>query len=576
MKVWVKGGGPVTLTQKDYVGQGGQGVMYARGGTAYKVYHDPSKMLPVGKIQELTTIQDPRVVKPQQILVDDKGNPVGYTARFVDNAYALCQTFPKDFRSRTGLTHDMVEELVRKFREGVENVHKAGILIVDLNEMNFLVDHGFSDIFFIDVDSYQTAHYPAPALMESVRDWSVQNHQWSQNSDWYSFAVVTFQMFTGIHPFKGKYHGADAQFAGKIPGDLDADSFAVTRRRMQAGISVFDPNVRVPGAAFPVSVIPVAYKAWYEALFRDGKRGAPPLDFTAAVIILPVVKTLTGTNQLDIMELGEYDSPIRGFWSDGTQLTVVTDKTVYLGKNPVCPAPASVVGIAWTPKASRAVLVEGTSPPKLFNLTDRKDIPLAIGALEAVVHADRLYVRGHDRVYEVLLSDLGSQVIASTKETAQTLEHATRLYPGVVVQNLLGSTYVSLLIASGSAQQVRLKELDEYRILDARYEGNVLMVVGEKKGQYDRLVFRFDGAGTYDVREVKDIQPTGLNFTVLDHGICVCLNEDEKLELFSARSGSTTLKTVEDPALSGDMRLGKMGGQVVFSRGTKLYKMKMR
>jgi len=169
------------------------------------------------------------------------------------------------------------------------------------------------------------------------------------------------------------------------------------------------------------------------------------------------------------------------------------------------------------------------------------------------------------------------------------LEHATRLYPGVAIQKMLGSTFASLFMYAGAAQQVRIKELDDYRIVDAKYDGassyatadlqagGVLMVLGEKKGRYDRLVFRFDqGCVNYDVRKVRNVTMGDLNFVVLDTGVCVCLTEDEKLELFSARMGSTSIKTVEDPVLGGDMKLTKHGGQVLFMRGEKLYSMKLK
>lgn len=579
MQVFIKGTGTnINLTQREYVGAGGEGTVYTKGGVAYKIYHDPARMLPMGKFQELSAIQDPRVIRPQQILVNDKGKAIGYTSKFVDHVYALCQTFPRDFRNRTGLTQGMVENLIRKFREGVENVHKAGILIVDLNEMNFLVDQNFQDIHFIDVDSYQTPHYDAPAIMESIRDWSVQSHQWSELSDWYSFGIVTFQMFTGIHPFKGKYHGSHQGYATKLPTDADDDSFAVTRRRMQANISVFNPDVHIPGAALPVSIIPASYQAWYRAMFQDGLRCPPPIDFTAAIVIVPVIKKVSGTDQLEIMEYAEYDGNIRGFWSDGTHLTVVTDKTVFLDKTPVCPTPAGgVVGVVYTPKASRAILVEGWRPPKLYNLTDRKDIQLGATCSGMVVHDDRIYIHSRDRVQEVILTDAGTQVIASTKETAQTLEHATQMFPGVIIQNLLGSFYVSLLIASGSAQQVKMPELDGYRVMDAKYQKGVLMVLGEKKGKYNRLVIRFGGLNGYDTREVKDVQPAPLNFTTLDSGVCICMNEEEKLELFASRPGSTSIKIIDDPVFTNDLTiLGNIGGQVVFSQGNKIYRMKMR
>ena len=96
-----------------------------------------------------------------------------------------------------------------------------------------------------------------------------------------------------------------------------------------------------------------------------------------------------------------------------------------------------------------------------------------------------------------------------------------------------------------------------------------------KRGKYSRFVVRVDEGGSHDVRKVEDITPTGLNFVVLDTGVCVCLTEDEKLELFSVRLGTTQTKVVEDPILGGDMRLSKRGGEVLFSRGTKVYSMKL-
>ena len=562
MKVWVKGQGttPITLTRSNYVGGGGEGNVYEKNGTAYKIYHDPARMLALGKIQELAAIQDPRVVKPLNVLLDEHNKPIGYTTKFVPNAYTLCQTFTKDFRDRTGLDHKKVGDLVRKLREGVQNVHGAQVLIVDLNEMNFLVDHGFADVFFIDVDSYQTRGFPATAIMPSIRDWTVTPPNFTENSDWFSFGIVSYQMFTGIHPYKGKHP--------TVKG---------LEERMKAGISVFDPQVHVPAAAYPMTVIPAVYRAWYEAIFKKGDRVPPPLDFTAAVILVPVAKTVTGTNLLDIVEIGQFDGHIQGFWSDGVRLVVQTDKTIYLDKQIVGPAPKNpVIGCAFTPKACRAVLVEDATPLKLTNLTDRADVPFMLSTKQAVTHEGLIYARTPERIQEVLLTDAGSQVVASTKEAVQTLEHATKLFPGVVLQNFLGAIHASLLLSSGTAMQIRVKELDGYRILDAKFAGGVLMVVGEKKGVYDRFVFRSGGMGNYDTRVVKDIQPTGLNFVVLDTGVCVCMNEDEKLELFAARMGSTALKTVDDPMLSGDMKLGKMGGQVVFARGDKLYKLRMK
>ncbi len=265
MDVYVQGR-KVRLTQAEFRAQGGEGAVYVRGGTAYKVYADPAKMIPPAKMGELSALTLPDIVRPQDVLWDGRGTPVGYTMHAVPDALMLCQTFPKAFRDRAGLTPEKSLHLVRALQAGVRHVHGCGLLIVDLNEMNFLVDPQFGHVFFIDVDSYQTPRFPATALMDSVRDRHAQD--WDQGTDWFSFAVVSFQMFVGIHPYKGKH-----------------PALKTLEERMCANVSVLNPDVSVPATCLPWDVIPTAYREWYRTVFERGHR-VPPPDGPQAVITL--------------------------------------------------------------------------------------------------------------------------------------------------------------------------------------------------------------------------------------------------------------------------------------------------
>jgi hypothetical protein len=127
---------------------------------------------------------------------------------------------------------------------------------------------------------------------------------------------------------------------------------------------------------------------------------------------------------------------------------------------------------------------------------------------------------------------------------------------------------------------MRIKELEAYKIVDARFENRVLMVVGTlkaKAGGYDRLTFVFDeDYNTYKVTgTVKDITPAGLNFICLDSGTCVHLTEEEKLEVWNLTAPGK-VKVVEDKMLGNDMRLIKYGGRVGFLRGDKVFSMRMK
>ena len=42
----VKGKGKVSLAKTDFVAAGGEGQVFQKGGTAYKLYTDPAKMMP--------------------------------------------------------------------------------------------------------------------------------------------------------------------------------------------------------------------------------------------------------------------------------------------------------------------------------------------------------------------------------------------------------------------------------------------------------------------------------------------------------------------------------------------------
>lgn len=561
MKVIVQGQGEVNLGQKEYVASGGEGQVFAKGLTAYKVYTDPARMLPTGKITELAGIAYPDVIKPERVLLDPKKNtPVGYTMRFIQDALPLCQIFTRAFREREGLDHPKMLLLVRKLQTLVESVHKAGVLIVDLNEMNFLVNQTFSEVYGIDVDSYQTAHYSATAIMPSVKDWTVKGHAFTEGSDWFSFACVAYQMFTGIHPYKGKHptvHGLD--------------------ERMQAGISVFDPAVSVPKMVYPVDVIPPAYRVWLKSVLQDGKRIPPPADPGTFVAAALVARAIASGASLEITEISTYPESLLGYAENGGQSVAGMAGGVWVGKQPAR-GTTPVQAIGWSPKNNHAILAWANKGMLcLYDATSREDISLPLAIDSIMGSGGRIYVKSGERIIEIMLTDTGSKVIPSPRIAVNVLEHASRLYDGVVVQDLLGSIFVSVFPRASASYQIRIPQLSPYKIVDAKCEGQVLMVIGARNGKYDRLTFVMpDDYSTVSLQNtVYDITPAGLNFVVLDNGTCVHLTEEEKLEVWNVKAPAM-VRPVEDLALGNDMRLVKVGGRVGCIRGNKIYSLRMK
>ena len=61
MKLSIKGKGDVKINSSDFVTSGGEAKIYRRNKLIYKIYHNPSEMIPDGKIYELQEIKDSKL-----------------------------------------------------------------------------------------------------------------------------------------------------------------------------------------------------------------------------------------------------------------------------------------------------------------------------------------------------------------------------------------------------------------------------------------------------------------------------------------------------------------------------------
>ena len=567
-KVTVQGVGDINLDQRSFLAAGGQANVYVQGNVAYKLYHDPKNMIPLGKFQELSVLNHPQIVRPQSLLLDPKNNkPIGYTMQYVKDTSALCQLFTKTFRQRNSITPEMMLKLVRMFHEMITFVHGKSILVVDMNEMNFLADNKFSGIYAIDVDSYQTANFKCPVIMDSVRD-RHRTGDFNEGTDWFAWAIVSFQMLIGIHPYKGKNPKFDHL---ALDDRLNA--------RMEQNVSVFNPETNVPHVCQPFDVIPPVLRSWYELVFDKGIRTAPPADYQKLGQIVTKVTTVAGSNLFMIADVGEYQGNVLGC-AHGNGIRIVhTDRALYVNKQQmVCNRPNLKLG--FTPKMNRpiAAWIDG-GKIKIMDIQKQSEETIPIKANDIMSYGGRIYLRSGTDVLEIEFTEFADRFIptANTVGTVLDVLDATKVLDGVIMQNLLGRWVASIFPESGKCYQINIKELDGYRVLDAKFENNVMMVVGEKGGKYDRFVFRFaPNYVAYDVRKVENVTYSGLNFTVADHGACACMNEEEKMEVMTSKKDAPSVKIMDDPALDSDMKLFHDGTKILFARGNKLYSISMK
>ena len=547
------------LDKSNFLASGGQGQIFVKNdNVAYKIYTDPSKALPIAKINELSVLVRPNIIRPLDIIIDKNNKPVGYTMIFVKNTYALCQLFTKAFKNRMSVTKDIILDLVKKLQDTIKYIHDNDILVVDLNEMNVLVSSKLDDLYMIDIDSYQTKSFPATAIMESIRD----RHAtcFDKNTDYFAFGILSFQMMIGIHPFRGSHP--------KIK-DLDG--------RMMKNISVFDKDVSIPKICESFDVIPTAYKQWYKAIFDEGKRLPPPSDFQTAVVIIPIVHTVIGSDKFIMNEIMSFSEDIIDYkYIDGVDFTT-TGKGLYYGKRLDENVSANSC-VAITPRQNHIISCSIKDDMLCFyDVTTGKNLVSNMAGESVMSYNGRLYVKNDLDIMEIDFVELPNDILPAAVIVGNVMPKATTLYDGVIIQDLFGSYYVSIFPMSKTCYQFNLKELNGYKIVDAKYDNNALMVVGTIKGDYDKFIFRFSPKyDSYTARIENKISYTGINFVVLDNGVCVYLNDEEKLEIFLNKYDSTDIKVIEDDVIKGDKILFKKGTQLLFSSGKKLFSLAMK
>lgn len=544
-------GKTVVLDKNDFLAQGGEGSVFVKNRTAFKIYTDTSKMIPVGKIKELSVLDNKNIIKPESVIYQTSV-PVGYTMHYVRDTVALCQLFTRAFKERNSITPEMSMDLVKEMQALVDYIHLHSILIVDLNELNVLVTPDFKTPYFIDVDSFQTPGYHATALMESVRD--RHNDKFTEGTDWFAFAIVTFQLLIGIHPYKGRY-----------------SKYKTLDERMLKNISVFHKDVGLPPSCYPTSVIPYEYRNWYIDVFEKGSRSMPPRDGKGLIVILPT--KIVGGDKLKTILLYSAEAAITHYDNSfGHECICLKNGIVYDKRTRF-----DVTGKYWVGFYIGAPIV-ATVVNETLELTNCMfGKPIKIGQLncdQIMAYSGRIYVKSDNKIVEIeLLGDIFNP-IAAPKLVGNVLSNATTLYPGLAIQNLLGAYYVSIFPSSGMCLQYKLDPLSGYRILDGKYDKGVLMLVGVKNGKYDRFVYVEEDNKMQVCAEVKDVTYSGCNFVVLDNGVCVSIDEKDKVVAFNKHTPSKVTE-ISDPSIRNGMRLYTDGAKVTAVEGNSLFSLNM-
>jgi len=542
------------LTQSNYKSAGGEGSIYVKDGIGYKIYHEHKKAIHPNKIQELRALSYLKnVLAPLDVVYDyDSGKPVGFTMNFLDNVQFFCKLFTKSFRDRNNISQKMIVEIVKFMQKTLIEIHNHKILVVDYNEMNFLIDNAFKIVYHIDVDSYQTPSYPATALMESIRDRTSKN-KFTELTDWFSFGIIAFQLYIGTHPFKGRHPKYSPKEIARL-------------KMMDDDISVFHKDVTLPPNCQDFSAIPKPHLEWFKKVFLNGERCIPPFaDQIAAVAI--VQKIIFGNEHFLVEKDFEFLADIKDVkFFNGTRY-VITEKGIFINKRQVYSFVGSEKAELCNVVGSDPVIAKKAGDKLIFETLEKNELGtlLADGFMEL---NGFVYSAFNGTLIENSCTKFGSKVVHSTAVVCNIF-HSRKMFKGVVIQDILGECWVAIPWKQETCINMRIKEMDKFRIIDAKYENRFCVVIGERHGEYKRFVICFNEQHTeYNIRTEDNADLDDINFTVKENGICIMIIRDEKVEAFFNNS---KIKVIENPPFDSSMELYNGEGKVFFANKKILY-----
>lgn len=555
-------GKKLVLKDSDYVTSGGEGKIYQQGSLVFKIYSDPKKMIPEAKIKEFRALDLPNIVKPLDIIYNSTGKKLlGFSMIWLgDDNIHLPKLFTNTFRDINSITNDTTLELVQNIKQVTQYVHDHSCIIVDGNEFNYMVAKDFVTPFFIDVNSWQTPSFPPTAIMPSVRDWKTKD--FSTLTDWFSFAIITFQLFVGIHPFKGKHK------------DYKKNDF---KSRIENCVSVLNPKVKMPPTARDFSLIPGAYMDWYFKLFEKGERLLPPVS-PGEIRISPVkVILVQSTDNFEIVELRSFDEKILFYTSQFSNDVVKTEKNLYINK--VDYRVSNDVEVVYVVPEQIPVMIKVENNRFSCQPIDSayNVLPIDIECTDKMITNNTLFLRNKGKLIEMSLDLLGKNIAASPKRVWNIEEKSSQVFSNLIFQDILGKAYVVIPLPEKDQVINRpIPHLDDYKILDAKFQNQVAMFIGFKDGVYDRITLIFDkDFNTYITRITSGIDYAPLNFVTLENGICIAINDDG-IEIFKNVTVSSDVRQYQDPDINSNMRLCHDGTRVMFFRDQKLYSIKMK
>lgn len=562
MNVYVKNK-KYTLDTKNAI-SGGEGSVYLLNDIAFKIYHEKDKMIPLGKFKELNKIKSDKVIKPEELIYNEKKELIGYTMKAIYNTVPLSRVITTDYQNNNNISHKDLITIINNIKNTLKDIHSDNCLVVDINDSNILIDKKLN-CYFIDVDSYKTENYPATALQEFAKDFKVENYNFNELSDWFGFGLLSTKILLGIHPFMGRWN--------KYKKREKQNSLEY---RSLNNISIFNKEVVYPKTVRSFSFIPKNYYKWFLELFEEGKRTKPPEELgeffnSVDELILDaqnnIVFTKVFENKFNINKV------IEGFRNQvilSNQIVNFDNEYIKLKDN------------------YNNVIFNDNDEPLIFKINDQHNIEsYNLKTKEKVeynqINADHiysfnnvLYALNKDNFMTLNLLNF-EKTILTVKSSFSIMPYASQIFDNCIFQNTMNKAFFYIIHDKNTIPLIKIKELDGKKIVNAKYKNNILIVNFKNNFNYTNIIFRINKSfDKYEVIYQEENDVSNINFTVNDKGVSCFIPEDNNMILFFNIFNNNNIRKIEDKNIKTNMNFYSNFSDINLFVNNEIYKISLK
>lgn len=492
----------ITLNDSHYLTSGGEADIFKKDNFIIKLYLNNS-VIEVNKLLKLKQLfNQPEIIVPLGLVYDTNQQVIGYFMPYAKGE-SLVKAFSNDWRQQNQFDMKQSIQLITQMQTIQSYIHSKNVVLVDANEMNYLFKK--TQPIYLDSDSWQFDQYSAKVIMPSIRDW--HSSQFTPLTDWFSWGIVSFQVLTGIHPYKG-FHKVKS-----------------LENRMKQNISVFNTETKLNSAVRDFNDIPNTLKDWYYSVFEKGERSIPPN--IVANTATRVAKKAT-TYVQDTLKLTPYLT-----LNDSIQ-TITMSKYVILSNNKYNLGTKQYV-------KKDMIQLEG----KEYELTTLQNKEL----IHQCLLNTKLYSLSDTALTELSIYN-NTLVVKSSYEL-----YNAKAYHNVVMTEIMNNYIMTLLHIKGKTVGVAVG-LKDYVVIDCFSEVEdyaVILAQHKKTGLLYILEYAYKN-GQFQIIDKKETDMNELNVAFLPHKQLMLLC-DEDNKLIVKHYSTQQSKVIIDKNMKTDMKL---------------------